>query len=351
MKHKTSVALVGLSLSIALGLGAGFVVQAQNKPLVAVKFALDFTIQGPQGIFLLALEKGYFTQEGLNVTVDRGFGSGDTVQKVAAGTYDLGFGDINAAIEFSAKNPANSVMGVAMIYNTPPHSVMVLKNKGINSPRDLEGKTLAAPAGDAARRLFPVFAKAAGFDASKVNFLNVDAPLREPTLARGQADGITGFYFTSLLNLKALKVNESDVQTFFYGDYIKNLYGNAIVTTPGYAEKNPEVVRGFLRAVTKAWKDTIQNPDEAIAAVKKRDPLVSSELEKERLILVLKRHILVRDVELFGFGSVRKDRLTGTIKLISEAFGLPVRLTADKVFNDKFLPPLADRLPPAKKGF
>jgi NitT/TauT family transport system substrate-binding protein len=181
----------------------------------AVKFALDFTIQGPQGMFLLANEKGYLQQEGIAMTIDRGFGSGDTVQKVAAGTYEMGFGDINAAIEFNAKNPGKEVIGVAMIYNNPPHAIMSVKGKGINSPKDLEGKTLAAPAGDAARRLFPVYAKAVGIDASKVNFINVDAALREPTLARGQADAITGFEFTSVLNLKAAKLNEDDLNSRF----------------------------------------------------------------------------------------------------------------------------------------
>jgi NitT/TauT family transport system substrate-binding protein len=315
-----------------------------------VKFALDFTIQGPQGIFLLANEKGYLQQEGIAMTIDRGFGSGDTVQKVAAGTYDMGFGDINSAIEFSARNPGKEVIGVAMLYNTPPHAVMAIKGKGVNSPKDLEGKTLAAPAGDAARRLFPVYAKAVGIDASKVNFINVDAALREPTLARGQADAITGFEFTSVLNLKAAKVEEDNLNIFMYSEYIKNLYGNAVITTKDYAAKNPEVIKAVLRAFTKSWKDTIAKPDEAVAAVMKRDGLLNQALEKERLLRVLKRNIYVRDVELFGFGAVRKDRLTGTIKLISDAFGLPVRLTADNVFNDKFLPALADRLPP-KKGF
>jgi NitT/TauT family transport system substrate-binding protein len=121
-----------LCLALALGGLATTTIsgQAQTKPSINLKFALDFTIQGPQGMFLLALEKGYFAQEGLNVTIDRGFGSGDTVQKVAAGTYDMGFGDINSAIEFSAKNPNNAVIGVAMIYNTPPHAVMVMKPGG-----------------------------------------------------------------------------------------------------------------------------------------------------------------------------------------------------------------------------
>jgi NitT/TauT family transport system substrate-binding protein len=301
-------------------------------------------------MFLLANEKGYLQAEGINMTIDRGFGSGDTVQKVAAGTYDMGFGDINAVIEFNARNPGKDVIGVAMIYNTPPHAVMALKGKGVNSPKDLEGKTLAAPAGDAARRLFPVYAKAVGIDASKVNFINVDAPLREPTLARGQADAITGFEFTSVLNLKAANVKEDDVNVFMYSDYLPNLYGNAVIVTRDYASRNPDVVKAVLRAFTKSWKDTISKPDEAVAAVVKRDPLLSAALERERLIRVLKRNIYVRDVELFGFGAVRKDRITGAIKLISEAYGLPVRLTVDKVFQDKFLPALTDRLPP-RKGF
>jgi NitT/TauT family transport system substrate-binding protein len=317
----------------------------------AVKFALDFTIQGPQGMFLLANEKGYLQQEGIAMTIDRGFGSGDTVQKVAAGTYEMGFGDINSAIEFNAKNPGKEVIGVAMIYNNPPHAVMSVKGKGgINSPKDLEGKTLAAPAGDAARRLFPVYAKAVGIDANKVSFINVEAALREPTLARGQADAITGFEFTSVLNLKAAKIEEDDLNIFMYSDYLKNLYGNAVITTKEFAAKNPETVKAVLRAFTKSWKDTIAKPDEAIGAVMKRDGLLNAGLEKERLIRVLKRNIYVRDVELFGFGAVRKDRLTGAIKLISQAFGLPIKLTADNVFNGSYLPALADRLPP-KKGF
>ena len=323
--------------------------QAQKAP-TPVKFALDFTIQGPQGIFLLANDKGYLQAEGIAMTIDRGFGSGDTVQKVAAGTYDMGFGDINAAIEFNAKNPGKEVIGVAMVYNTPPHAVMSLKSKGISSPKDLEGKTLAAPVGDAARRLFPVYAKAAGIDALKVNFVNVEAALREPTLARGQADAITGFEFTSVLNLKAAKVEETDLNIMMYSDVLKNLYGNAVIVTKAYAQKNPDVVKAVLRAFTKSWKDTIAKPDEAIASIMKRDGLLNAALERERLIRVLRRNIYVRDVELFGFGTVRTDRIKGTIKLISEAFGLPVKLTVENVFSAEYLPALADRLPP-KKGF
>jgi NitT/TauT family transport system substrate-binding protein len=322
---------------------------AQNAKPIA--FALDFGLQGPQSIFLLANERGYFAQEGLNVTVDRGFGSSDTVQKVAIGSYDFGFGYINAVIEQNVAFPGKEVIGVAMVYNNPPHAIMALKGKGINSPKDLEGKTLVAPAGDAARRLFPVYAKAVGIDASKVNFVNVEAAVRETTLARGGADAITGFEFTSLLNLKNANVKEDDVHIFMYGDVLKNLYGNSIVVSKQFAQQNPETVRAFLRAITKAWKDAIAKPEDAIAALKKRDPNINESLEKERLIRVLKRNIYVRDVELFGFGAVRKDRITGAIKLITTAYNLPLRLTDENVFSSAYLPSLETRLPPTKKGF
>jgi NitT/TauT family transport system substrate-binding protein len=347
MKKRSYRLLLG---ALLLG-GAWSISGTTAQDATPIAFALDFSLQGPQSIFLLASEKGYFAQEGLTVTVSRGFGSSDTVQKVAVGSYDFGFGDINAVIEENVSFPGQEVIGVAMVYNNPPHAVMALKGKGINSPKDLEGKTLVAPAGDAARRLFPVYANAVGIDASKVNFVNVEAAVRETTLARGQADAISGFEFTSVLNLKNAGVKEDDVVTFMYSDYLKNLYGNAIIVSKAYAQKNPETVRAFLRAVTKAWKDAIAKPEEAIAALKKRDPSINETLEKDRLIRVLKRNIYVRDVELFGFGTVRKDRITGAIRLITDAYGLPVRLTDDNVFSSAYLPPLADRLPPSKKGF
>lgn len=312
-----------------------------------IKFTLDFTVQGSQAPFFLAIDKGYYAAEKVNVTIDRGFGSADAIAKIAAGAYDMGFGDINSLMEFNARNPANKLVAIYIVYDAPPHSVMTLKGKGINSPKDLEGKTLVAPPGDAARRLFPVFAEAVGIDASKVKFNNVDAPLREPTLARGQADGLTGFYFTSFLNLKAAGVNPSDIVVFPYSDYIKNLYGNAVIVRPDFAAKNPDAVKGFLKALVKAWKDTLLNPDEAIASIKKRDGLINEALEKERLQLTIKSQILTPDVKAFGFGQARRDRLIASISLIKQAFELPVLLKPEDVFTDRYLPPLTDRRPPA----
>lgn len=140
---------------------------------------------------------------GLDVTVDAGNGSGGAVQRVASGTYDMGFADLAAVMEFHANNPdaQNKPVAVMMVYNNTPASVMALKKSGITKPADLAGKKLGAPVFDAGRRAFPIFQKANGIGA--VTWTAMDPPLRETMLVRGDVDAITGFTFTSLLNLEA----------------------------------------------------------------------------------------------------------------------------------------------------
>lgn len=308
-----------------------------------LKFTLDWAIEAPSAPFFMALDKGYYAANGLNVTIDRGFGSGDAVNKIASGTYDLGFGDINAMMEFNARNPGQKLVAVYMVYNTPPHSITVLKSSGIKTPKDLEGKTIAAPVGDASRRLFPAFAEANKIDASKVKWVSVDGALREPMLARGQADAISGFTFTSILNLRQIGVKESDLTIFPYSKSISGLYGNAIITRADFAAKNPAVVRGFLAAFNKGLKDVIKDPAAGVAAVLRRNTLANRELELDRLKLTLSGSVLTGDVKNLGLGLVRPDRLKSSISVVKSAFDLPVTLAPTSVFNATYLPPAADR--------
>lgn len=329
LKRALALAAVGLAVS---GL-------AQTN----VKFTLDFSFQGPTSPFLLALDKGYYTAERLNVSIDRGFGSGDAISKIAAGTYDMGFADVNSMIEFNARNPNNQLLAVFMVYNSTPAAVFSIRGRGITRPADLVGKTLAAPAGDAGRRLFPVFAEATGIDVSKVNFINVDAPLREPTLARGQADGITGFFFTSFLNLRNVGVKPEDMVILRYSDFTQDLYGNAVVVRRDFAQANPAAVSAFLRATVRGFKDVIANPDEGVAAAKRRDGLLNDALERERLVLAFNAHVLTADSRAFGLGSVRRERMERNIRAVTKAFDLPSTLKVEQVWTDRFLPPIAER--------
>jgi len=312
---------------------------------IPVKFTLDWAYQGPQAPFLVALYKGYFAAEGLDVTIDRGYGSADAVTKIATGVYDIGFADINSMIEFNVQNPERALIAVAIVYDFAPFSIVTLRGRGIETPKDLVGRTLAAPAGDASRRLFPVFAKVVGIDPNQVTWISVDPALRERILVMGQADAISAHFFTAVLNLKAIGIPEEDIVVLLYAKHGLDLYGNAVMCSRKFAEEKPEVVRSFLRALTRAWQDTLANPEEAIAYVKQRDPLIDPKVELERLLLAINVCMLTPDVFERGFGDARPDRLERAIALVAEGFGLPLVPNIADVFTSEFLPPLSERLP------
>ncbi len=146
------------------------------------------------------------------MTIDAGNGSGGTVTRVASGTYDMGFADLAALMEFHANNPdaPNKPVAVMMVYNNTPAAVLALKKSGITKPgRPDRARSSARRCSTPAARAFPIFAKANGI--SNVAWTSMDPPLRETMLVRGDIDAITGFSFTSLLNLEArgVKAEES----------------------------------------------------------------------------------------------------------------------------------------------
>ena len=315
-----------------------------------IKFQLDWRFEGPASLFLLPVAKGYFKDAKLDVTVDAGNGSGGAVTRVASGTYDMGFADLAALMEFHANNPdaPNKPVAVMMVYNNTPASVMTLKKSGIKTPADLNGKKLGAPVFDAGRRAFPIFAKAN--NVANVQWTAMDPPLRETMLARGDVDAITGFTFTSLLNLEARGVKAEDVVVLQYPDYGVKLYGNAIIASPKMIKENPEAVKAFLAAFAKGMKDVIANPAAAIETVKARDGIINTTLETRRLQLAIDTVINSPSARAEGFGQVVPGRLSLMASQVSDAFNTKTRVNADAVWNGSFLPSKAVlNVLPAKK--
>ena len=227
----------------------GALAQAQTTP---IKFLLDWRFEGPAALFLTPAANGYFKDARLDVTIDAGNGSGGAVTRVASGTYEMGFADLAALMEFHANNPdaPNKPVAVMMVYNNTPAAVLALRKSGITKPSDLTGKKLGAPGFDAGRRAFPIFAKANGI--SGVQWTSMDPPLRETMLARGDIDAITGFSFTSLLNLEARGVKTDDIVVLPYPSYGVKMYGNVIIASPKMLKDNPDmrelVHQSFLAA-------------------------------------------------------------------------------------------------------
>ncbi len=316
-----------------------------------IKFQLDWRFEGPAALFLASNAKGYYKAAGLDVTIDAGNGSGGTVTRVASGSYDMGFADLAALMEFHANNPdaPNKPVAVMMVYNNTPAAVLALKKSGITKPADLNGKKLGAPSFDAGRRAFPIFAKANGIPG--VTWVSMDPPLRETMLARGDVDAITGFSFTSLLNLEARNVKAEDIVVLPYPAHGVKLYGNVIIATPRMIKDNPQAVKAFLSAFTKGIKEVMANPDPAIEYVKARDGIINVELEKRRLRMAIDAVVASPDARAEGFGVVNPGRLALMASQVSDAFNTKTRIDPGAVWTDAFLPSKAELavFPPLRK--
>ena len=325
------------TLALAASLGT-----ASAQAPTPIKFQLDWRFEGPSAFFLLPAAKGYFKDAKLDVTVDAGNGSGGAVTRVASGTYDLGFADLAALMEFHANNPdaPNKPVAIMVVYNNTPASVMSLKKTGIKTTADLAGKKLGAPVFDAGRRAFPIFQKAN--NVGNVTWVAMDPPLRETMLARGDVDAITGFTFTSLLNLEARGVKAEDVVVLPYAENGVKLYGNVIIATPKILRENPAAVKAFLSAFAKGAKEVIANPAAAIEFVKQRDGIINTELETRRLKLAIDTVINSPDARAEGFGQLNPGRLSLMASQVSDAFNTKTRVNPDAVWNGSFLPAKAE---------
>jgi NitT/TauT family transport system substrate-binding protein len=328
----------------SLGIAAAAVLPTRARANVTLKLVLNWRHQGPHAWFFGPLEKGYFKAEGIDLVIDQGDGSGAAVGKVASGAYDVGFGDINALVQLAAQKPGGTPIGVQMLYNQPPFTIAVKKNGPIKTPKDLEGKTIGGPANDGALKLFPAFAKLAGFDAAKVNITNMTPNLRENMLNQGQVDGIFGFVNTIRFSAKLARIDaDRDWQFINYGDFGMDLYSNAIVVSRKLVDESPKVVTGLVRAINKGLKDTIADPKGSIASVVKREPLINPEVEYERLVATLKDEMNHPELAKLGMGDIDDARMKKSIAILAEANGLPRAPEVSEIFNRSFLPPLAER--------
>ena len=304
----------------------------------AIKFALDWRFEGPAAPYFVAIDKGYYKAEGLDVSIDPGKGSVEGINRVASGVYQMGFADINSLIKYR-DNPANSPMKAVMMgYDTPAFAIITLKKTGISKPKDLEGRILGAPAPDGAYAQWPIFVDANKIDAGKVKIENVGFPVREPMLAQGKVDAITGFWFSSYMNLKANGVAGDDIVVMLMRDYGLDLYGNVIIANPEFAKSNPKAVAGFVRATIKGIQDTIASPETAIDSLMKRNQIAKRDVELERLKLAISKNFVTPDVKKNGLGDVDMARLSRSIDQIGLTFKYTNKPKAQDIFTAEFLP-------------
>jgi NitT/TauT family transport system substrate-binding protein len=332
-------AMLALTAAASLLPGSGLATAADATKL---KLVLNWKYQGPQGLFFLADDRGYFKSEGIDLTIDQGSGSGAAPILVANGTYDAGFGDINALIELAGKKPEDAPIAVYVMYNQPPFTVAVKAESSIKSPKDFEGKTLGGAAGDGALKLFPALCQITKIDCTKVNITNMQPNLREQMLMQGQVDGVFGYVNTIRFSARLIGVEDKQIRYVNYGDYGMDLYSNAIIVSKKLVKEKPEIVKGLVRAINKGVVDMLKEPDAAVASVAKREPLIKIPVERERLDATVRDEMNHPEIAKIGLGNVDMARLKRSIDILVAANNLPRTPAVDEIFTPAMLPPLAE---------
>lgn len=322
------------SLASSLALPA---VRAQGT-LTPVKFTLDFRVTGQTGPFFLAQSKGYYKEEGLDVTIDVGAGSVASITRVASGAYDLGLGDISSLIEFHAGNPDTPVQAIYQYYNRAPFVIIGRKDRGITSDfLSLKGKKVAAAAVEATRRCWPMAARALGTSPDLFTWVTTDFSARDNVMVRGDVDAATYFH-DSAVSLFA-RVPVQDLSVLGFAQTGLQLYGNALLGGKLLQER-PEVARAFVRATHRALRETLAKPDAALEAVKAREAILSVETERARWNIT-RQYVLTPEVQAQGLGGVQSAVLSRQVDEVASVFGLARKPAPERIFNPAFLP--ADR--------
>ncbi len=327
MKIKSMLSLLAL-------LQIGLCSPLEASTATPVRFVLDWLIGGRHAGWFVALDKGFYEKANLAVTISRGYGAEDGVKRLAAGECDIDFNDMAVAILARVRSEV-PIKTVAMLYQKQPSMIFTLRSDNIREPKDLEGKTLAESAGSVNLLLFPAFAKAAGFDASKIKWALVPPDAKMQALITKKVQG-TLFLDMQLPLMTKATAALGGVDTIAYGDYMK-MYNNGILIRDDYLAAHSDAVRAFIEASREGWMYAIAHPDEAADIVLAHQPMLDREVTKAE-IAVVKELMQSPDTQAHGWGHMDEATVAATRDTMLELSNLPATVPTSDLYSNDYLP-------------
>nr|WP_245908631.1 ABC transporter substrate-binding protein [Pseudosporangium ferrugineum] len=308
-----------------------------SQALEKVTYLTSFGNFGRDGYAYVAKEKGYFREAGFDVDIKPGNGSGENVKAIVGGQaqftpIDL-TGGLLAAGGAGGAPKITGFTAVAAVQQRTMAAIMSLEGYGINTPKDLEGKTLADTPGSVVRNLFPTYAKLANVDASKVKFENGTAQTLFGTLAQHRVDGI-GQFVVGKPTIEGIAKKTAVLLP--YSDYLQDLYGNVLITSSKYAKDNPEKVKKFTQALLKGLQDSITNPDEAGTIIKKY--VATADPKSAAAELTLMGPFVRSEASGVPVGALDSQRVARSIAILQGSGQIPAGLTPEQVITFDLVP-------------
>ncbi len=325
-----------LGLAAAAAAAAVLAAPAAARAADEVKFSLDWVLNGTHAGYFTALAKGYYRDAGLDVTISRGFGSGDTVKRVGSGAATFGVADTGTVIA-SIANEDIPVRIVAMIYQKATLGLIYLEASGIKKPQDLEGRTIGRSASGASVTMFPGFLKANNIERSKIHEVVVDGATYLPLLLSRKVDAVLEQSVQLGHFKKAAAAQGQTAIAMRYSDYGLAAYGNAIIANPATLKDKPDLVRRFVAATLKGVAYALAHPDEAVAEMRKTNPEVEAEGAQGELV-DMKDVSITPEVEKEGLGIVDAKHMAETRDIVTSALALKRSVPVEQIFTTAFLP-------------
>jgi NitT/TauT family transport system substrate-binding protein len=330
------VLFVGISFLAMVGLLAA--------PLTAraetVSMAMDWVLNGKHSPFFMGTDKGFYKEAGLEVKINRGFGSSTTVKDVAAGSTEYGFADSGSVIIGKSRGAKVRLLGV--IHDKLPHVIYSLGKTGIKTPADLKGKKIGAPIGDAIRTIFPAFARANGLNPDKdYTWITITPAAKPPSLLSGKVDAITNYSTDGPpLFARAAKMGYK-INVIALPDWGVDIYSNGFVTQEKRIKGNPAQVKRVVGAVFKSWAWAVEHPDETIKLYRKYVPAISEGMARQQLAIAIDL-LMTKNAKKHGIGFIVKSKMQKTVDTIAKYMSdkLKSRPNPGDLYTNEFLPKL-----------
>ena len=328
--RRVSILVVLVIIGIVVALGSG--VPSAQPPPQKIVFALNWFPVGDHAAYWVALEKGYYRQRGLDVDMQNSKGSGDSIAKVDTGRADIGLAD--SAVVIAASSRGAKVKVVGMVFDKSPLNIWSRKGAPITKPKDLEGKSVAAPPGDGQRQMFPAFARLHGIDQSKVTWVNVEPAAKVPALAEKRVDAVADY--TTGLPFYEKAMGKGNAVMLPWADHGFDMYSMSIIASEKTMKERGPVLKAFLEASYLGWRDVMSDPKSALEIFKKRVPEIDLAIIEPNMMMgldLMKTDRYARN----GIGWMEEKKMCDSVDLVNTYMGVPTKVECKAVYTNEFL--------------